>query len=162
MRIDEISQTAQIALRVLPEEQPKEVLRVTINRTNQILLTMFRSFTPVHTGALLASAGVKIKAYRGGRVQFGIVGARSDYAAMLNNFGKIKRVKKEQSQEQGLIKPYKYLHLVEEGTKQRRTKEGTNRGKMPALHFMHDIENSVKEQARDIFEEEIMKQLNRL
>jgi hypothetical protein len=169
MRVNELSPEALAALKVLPLDVQKQVAKTAIEKTNKFLIEMFRSFVPVRTGALLNSVGMKVKGYENGKIQFGVVGARSDYQAAIvtvhdREQRRLRRITKNRPVMSGqrTIKPSKYLHLVEDGTKPRHTKSGKSTGTMPAFHFMREIEQATIQQARDVFENEIFIAINRL
>jgi HK97 gp10 family phage protein len=139
-------------LLMLPATLQRIALREATRRAGKILQDAFKKLAPIQTGALQRSARVEIRDYKDGTIIIGIVGPPMDYVETIRSIrGNTKQVR-----------PAKYLHLVESGTKQRQTNSGQNRGAMPARPFIHQARQEVASQVANIFQTELEKQLNEI
>jgi hypothetical protein len=153
----ENSDMVRLLLLQLPEKLRNEAIARATKKTNEILASMLRTIAPQRTGALKKSIDMKVKKYQNGKIVVGIVGANSDYTAILTKLGTAKRLtKKNMNTAQKRIIPAKYFHLVEYGTKTRQTKNGQNRGQVTGKLFLKQTRDNAMQNIASIFDSEIM------
>jgi HK97 gp10 family phage protein len=141
-----------VALLALPESVQVIALRKAADKTNSILLQAFRRNAPNFTGALIRSAKVKIVDYKGGKIVVQMVGPNKDYFETITSLkGKTRT-----------IRPTKYLHLTELGTKERKTAKGKNRGKVIPRPFMKQARDQVETVINEIFENTLKEELRKI
>jgi HK97 gp10 family phage protein len=145
----EISLTGSEALAAKLSDLPKRVRRA-VSETAMIQIgehaaEQLKQNAPENSGALKRSITHKTKTYKSGKVVFGIAGAE------LHHVEFDKRGKK--------VRPAKYIHLPELGTKKRQTKAGANRGSVTGLHFIDKTQKQVAAEAEKIFTESVLKEI---
>jgi HK97 gp10 family phage protein len=133
---------------MLPPTMQRIALDRATRRANEILKEAFKQHAPQQTGALRRSVGVKVQRYKSGEVIIGIVGSPMNYTEIITS--KTGRSK--------TVRPAKYLHLVERGTKKRQTKTGKNRGAV----YAKPIVKPAYDQVGRIFEEELEYELKKI
>ena len=132
----------------LPNKIRQKIEKEAIREANQLLAGTLRqniAATAVETGALEKSIKHDVRTHKGGNEIVGRVGADRDYVKV--HKGKRRR-------------PAKYIHLVNLGTKQRKTKAGHNRGKTQGMFFREKTAEQHKATIQKLFEKAVNEALN--
>lgn len=100
------------ALRELPDNVSKRIMRRAIVRASEPILQAAKNNVPVRTGALKKALDTKFKFYKKSKTWVAIIGARTDVEFIVQaKDSEGKPIGKPQK-----IKPSKYMHLAEYGT----------------------------------------------
>jgi hypothetical protein len=143
-------------LAAIPEAIRKAVEADAMKRTNKLVADRLKSTVPVNTGALKKSIGSVVRKYKNGSVVLGVIGPRMEdrfvRQTKLTKRGK-KKVKLIRVGEdvEAMIRPFRYAHLPDAGTKARITKSGVNRGAVQAIRFMERTYEISEQEIVDIF-----------
>jgi hypothetical protein len=123
-----------------------------------MIATQIKANVPVDSTALQKSISSVIRSYKGGKIKLGIIGTNIDYTGYTAKNKKEKRVFKKGKKENGKAgfrQPFRYSHLVEKGTQQRKTMSGANRGAVSATNYMEKTRQQVEQQVAAIFEKAV-------
>jgi hypothetical protein len=130
-------------LLALPEKVKTQAIKKAINEMNKLLVGEARLRVPIDSGALFRLVGSVTRQYKGGRIVLGVVGAEIGQESVTIGGRTMVR------------KPYKYSHLIEDGTVQRKTKSGVNRGKVTPRPFLQPAFSAIQHQFQAILEKNI-------
>lgn len=135
----EHSNTLKAQMLALPEKMRKSIERRAVSVTNKEITESLKSLAPKDSGALQKSMKSVIRTYKSGRIAVGISGPDYDYTGYVVRKPKGKTFKKAKKGEQGLRRPAKYAHLVNNGTQERTTKNGRKTGKVQGIQFLEKV-----------------------
>ena len=130
------------ALLELPRGLRNTTLRRAINKAGRVMVPPLRRATPksrkgsksskaTPSGTLRKSTGIVLRKYKGGMIQAAYIGHRWPKGAA--------------------------AHLVEKGTKVRKTKRGANRGAMPGHPFFNPVYKANRTRMHRTMREELAK-----
>lgn len=117
------------ALKSLDRKIARKTIRKAITKAVKPIRVAYKANVPVKHGWLKKAVGSKVKTGRGGKVS-GIIGARSDLEAVVPD---------ERTGKPRKIRPAKYQHLVEFGTRPHTIKVGKRRIKHPGSAGSHPL-----------------------
>jgi HK97 gp10 family phage protein len=150
-----IAPTEDVGLRLLElsQELQTKVVNQAMKKANEYIEQQYRYYVPNYTGALSRSINTKIKKYQDGRFTVGIAGVDMAYTEMI--------FPKKGIGQPRTVRPAKYIHLIEGGTVKRQNKKGQNRGQVTPRPFMHEIQQNVINQVREILDNEVIKAIQK-
>lgn len=152
------SATVQAYLLAIPREIRRKVEREALTEAGKFAVGQLKENAPSETGALKKSLAYDIRQYKGGNVLATLVGAKNDYVGTVQQNKKGKKVfKRNADASQQNRRPAKYYHLVNLGTKERTTKDGKNRGSVPATNFREKTMQEIAARVQQILENAVYK-----
>jgi HK97 gp10 family phage protein len=149
----------------LPASVRKAVEAASVKASKAVIAGQLKSNAPSDSGALQKSITSIVRKYKGGRIIMGLIGPDYGYTGVVtkNKTGKkvFKKANKRKG-EAGTRRPANYAHLVENGTVQRKTKSGANRGSVTPNPFTKRTSEAVAQQVQSILESAVNDALKNL